>query len=108
MNKPSLNKASMGSPASRFSVLLGGAIKKLDRFGHPITLTYDNEPAFKSVFGGVMTILSIMIIVAYLGFNVHTALTRGDYKSSFSERIRNSYVEDTVIPITAENFDYAV
>ncbi len=101
-------KPKMQGTASKFSHLVGTAIKKIDRFGHPITLTYENEPAFKSVFGGVMTILSVMSIAAYLGFNVHTALTRSNYKTTYSERIRNSYIEDMIIPINEDNFDYAV
>ncbi len=54
----------------------GNTIRKLDKFGHPITMTYENESTFKSLFGGAMTILSVISIIAYLGVNLQTAISR--------------------------------
>ena len=64
--------------------LVGGFIKRLDKFGHPITMTYDNNQTFKSVFGGTMTILSVMGIIAYLGVNMSIAINKSSYKISNS------------------------
>ena len=68
-NKNKARDQSFGGKFSRF-------IKTVDKFGHPITMTYDNNQTYKSVFGGAMTILSVMGIISYLGVNIYTALTK--------------------------------
>ncbi len=96
-----------GLPA-KLGIFLSNTVKKVDRFGYPISMTFNNEQTYKSVFGGTMTLLSTISIIAYLAVNVHTAVTRAEYKSTRAHRIRNVYLENTVIPIDQSNFDYAV
>ncbi len=64
---------------TRFKNLIGRTVKKIDKFGHPITFTYDNEPAFKTVFGGIMTILTYTSILVYLGINISTVWNQSSY-----------------------------
>lgn len=35
-----------------------GLIRGIDAFGHPINLTYKKDPTFKSVLGGLFTLLA--------------------------------------------------
>ena len=95
-------------PPSKFGAMVGGAIKKIDRFGYPITMTYNNEQTYKSVFGGTMTIISVMALIAFLGVGIQKAVTQSKYSTTFAHRIRNVYLENNVIPLTENNFDYAV
>ncbi len=50
-------------------------IKQADIFGYPVSLTYRNEPKFKSELGGITTILAIMGLIAYFG-NLLDGMTR--------------------------------
>jgi len=79
---PNRNAQHNQGPASKFSGLVGNAIKKIDRFGYPISMTYNNEQTFKSVFGGSMTILSIFCLIIYLGIQLNTAITLSKYTST--------------------------
>ena len=49
-------------------------LERLDRFGYPITFTYKNETTFRTSFGGIMTILSVMSIMIYMGIMLSTAI----------------------------------
>ena len=39
--------------------------KKLDNFGYPISLTYKNDPNFKSLFGAVVTMIVFLALTIY-------------------------------------------
>ena len=41
-------------------------IRSIDSYGHPISLTYKNESTFKSLLGGVFTILTRLCVFAFL------------------------------------------
>jgi len=41
-------------------------IRNVDSFGHPIQLTYKSEESFKTIFGGVVTLLTRLILIVYL------------------------------------------
>ena len=45
-------------------------IVKLDGFGHPIQLTYDNETSYKSLYGGIATMIYALAIIIYLFFEI--------------------------------------
>ncbi len=55
-----------------------------------------------------MTILTYLSIFGYLSYNINTALTQGSYTTTYAERVRNSYLDKNYIPLSADNFDYAV
>jgi len=42
-------------------------VKSLDNFGKPISLTYNGETEFKTLYGGILTIwlLSYMVLISY-------------------------------------------
>ncbi len=41
-------------------------IKRVDAFGVPVSLTYKNDPYFKSITGGVVTIISRLLVLGFL------------------------------------------
>jgi len=53
---------------------ISGMLQGLDRFGHPITLTWKDQNTFKTTFGGIMTVFSVISIFIYLGIMLSTAI----------------------------------
>ena len=49
-----------------FKNKLGHFIKKIDYFGHPITLSYDNDfQSINTIAGGIMTLIVAGITITY-------------------------------------------
>ncbi len=49
---------------------------KLDTYGVPVTLTYKKNPEIRSSLGGLMTILSILLILTYLRMQFKNVINR--------------------------------
>ncbi|CDW84441.1 UNKNOWN [Stylonychia lemnae] len=72
-----------------------GLLRSLDQFGVPISLTYKNEPVLKSHAGGVATILSRVIVLAFMIVQIQdvynrvctiqTSIYKRDLNSDFTE-----------------------
>jgi hypothetical protein len=43
---------------------LAAFLKKRDIYGHEIRLNYDGEETFRTAFGGIMTILTVIGVIA--------------------------------------------
>ena len=87
---------------------ISGMLRSLDRFGYPITLTWKDQNTFKTTFGGVMTVLSVISIFIYLGIMLSTAIEETKYTITSASYIRNLYLDNTSYPLTEENFDFAL
>jgi len=46
------------------------AIKKKDMYGIPITLAFENDNTYKTFEGGVMTILTGVFVIIFLGIGI--------------------------------------
>ncbi len=92
---------------SKLRFLMGEGLRKIDRFGHPISLTYKNETTFKSSFGGTMTLLSILTLLAYFGVLLSQIIYSENYSITNSRFIRNLYLDDTAYDFDTSNFDLA-
>ena len=55
---------------------IGSGLRKIDRFGHPISLTYNDEATFTSPFGGFMTVLSVGALLSYFFILLATAINK--------------------------------
>ena len=53
--------------------------KSLDMFGKPMQLTYKGQEHFKTTFGALLTILSVMGFLAYLAVKVNILITHSQY-----------------------------
>ncbi|KAL4455127.1 hypothetical protein ABPG74_006509 [Tetrahymena malaccensis] len=60
--------------------------KKIDLFGKPIGLNYKNQDKFQTVFGGIITILMIIVLCLFFQKNISQFLNK--------EEIKVSYVQD--------------
>lgn len=45
-------------------------VTKIDIYGAPISLTYNKETTFKSLLGGIITIIQRVAVFAYLLFQI--------------------------------------
>lgn len=105
---PFISDGSTSSKPSKSSGLISQTIRNLDKFGYPITMTFDKQQTYKTVFGGTMSIISVMCLISFLGVSLHKAITQGEYRLTNTHRIRDVYSENIVIPLDSNNFDYAV
>lgn len=51
-------------------------LQKMDTYGVPVTLTYHKNPEIRSSLGGLMTILSRVLILTYLGLQFKNVINR--------------------------------
>jgi hypothetical protein len=45
-------------------------VKSVDIFGLPVTFKYQGSSTFKSVYGGVITILTTTLILSYISYEL--------------------------------------
>ena len=49
---------------------LRGIIKSVDMYGHPINLSYKNSPEYKSVFGGILTLMFRILVILFFSYKI--------------------------------------
>ena len=50
---------------------LGGLLTGLDVFGHKIGVNYNGDDAYKTKFGGLLTLITYVLVVIYTNTLVH-------------------------------------
>jgi len=71
-------------------------------------LNWKDEDTFKTAFGGVMTILSVMCIIVYFSIMLATAIKQEKYSITSSSRFIDLYNDNTNYPLNSDNFDYGL
>ena len=56
----------------------GETIKGYDAFGTPVTINYKGEDTYKSVFGGAMTILIVLVVIIQFTASATKMVNRDD------------------------------
>ena len=82
-------------------------LENLDTYGIPVNLTYQKNPDIKSSLGGLMTILSRLLIITFLGLQIKDVFRR-KYTLQTSSLKRNFFVDDSQLQLTDENFDLGI
>ena len=79
----------------------------MDIYGHPINLTYKEHETYKSVLGGVFTIISRLLVCIYLILEFKSVV---DKKSTITstEKIINIATNSTQYTLDQNMFDFAV
>ena len=86
---------------------LENMISYCDLYGMPMTFSFKNSSAFKTSFGGLITIFTRMLIVAYLGYGISAVYDKTN--KIVSKNIYKDMAKDkTNIILTPDNFDIAV
>ena len=57
-------------------------IKDMDLFGVPVQLTYKGEPTFKTVTGGCLSIITVLVLTAGFAFEFWSMYTKPQWLSS--------------------------
>ena len=83
-------------------------VKSQDAFGHKITLNYQNEPTFKSTFGGIVTIILRFLIFGYFITNIITVINRSESAIVNSLYKRDLSFDDTAYNLNRTNFDMGI
>ena len=58
-------------------------------FGTPVSLNFKGETSFKTTIGGVITIISIIVIIIFLGIFTNTLFSRDDTNLKFVVKTDN-------------------
>ncbi|CDW78785.1 UNKNOWN [Stylonychia lemnae] len=82
------------------------AVKSMDVFGIPVSLTYKNEPRIKSMTGGLATLLMRGGVLGYLLYQCVDVLKRKTIIQSSSLRIDLTN-EENMYKLTQNEFDIA-
>jgi len=53
-----------------------GFLKRIDMYGIPVSLTYRKSPEIKTSLGGMLTIISRLLIVVFLGLQIKDVIKR--------------------------------
>eukprot|EP00347_Sterkiella_histriomuscorum_P018344 403345864 len=80
-------------------------VKKQDNFGHPITLSYKDSSTFKSVFGGIVTLLTRIGLLVYFTTAVVNVLNRSKFMITKTTQNKNQIYEPNEVTLTRDNFD---
>ncbi|CDW89446.1 UNKNOWN [Stylonychia lemnae] len=83
-------------------------LKSQDAFGHKITLNYQNQPTFKSTFGGIVTVILRILIFGYFLSNLVTVINRSQSAIVNSLYKRDLSFDDTAFDLSRENFDMGI
>jgi hypothetical protein len=82
-------------------------LKRVDVYGHPISLTYKKNATYTSGIGGFMTILSRVIILIYFGIQVKS-IRDDTYIINNSYYLRNLATDFTEYHLDKTQFDFAI
>lgn len=83
------------------------SLTSIDKFGFPVNLTYRKEQTFKSSFGGVMTILSILSLMIYFLVMLMNVINNEKYVLTRIDYLRDLFFDIRTFNFTYNQFDVA-
>ncbi len=83
-------------------------IKKQDSFGVPITLNYKGSSTYQSLFGGVMSIISKCLVLAYFGTQINTVYQKSSYAVTSTQSFIDLDSQQLTLNLTTSDIDLAV
>ena len=90
--------------------VLHNAVKSIDSFGEPISLTYQGDNYSRSAFGGFMTLVGQILAVVYMSYQLAWVFQRGNVRLSYSSlRIDlNDFGDSPPMNLSTDNFNFAI
>ena len=83
-------------------------LKSYDRYAKPVTLTFQKQGGYRTEAGGVLSIISFILLFYYLVVNVWYAFADyGTYTSSSQTKLMSSGDEYPLIEMQPEQFNVA-
>eukprot|EP00347_Sterkiella_histriomuscorum_P014184 403361841 len=83
-------------------------IRNLDSYGHPISLSYKDSSTYKSVFGGIFTLIARIGLLAYFLVDISQVFQKQRYQITLSTTFRDLVTSEKQILLNRNNFDVAV
>ena len=81
-------------------------IKNMDHYGYPVTLTYKNDTEYKSILGGIVTLMFRIIVLTFVIFQMNDIIRKK--RDIVWRTVHNNLVKDeTPYNLTRDNFDIA-
>ena len=74
---------------------IANGVKRIDIFGHPITLNYNKQPQYRSMIGGITTILVISGLSIYFAVLLQQTLTLQSYQVLSDMSKRNVAIDNS-------------
>ncbi|TNV81000.1 hypothetical protein FGO68_gene16062 [Halteria grandinella] len=74
------HKVSRPSLFSTFGSWINRRLESIDRYGHPVSLTYKGDQKYKSSFGGMISLIGILSILVYFGLEMAAVFNRSNSK----------------------------
>eukprot|EP00347_Sterkiella_histriomuscorum_P005887 403354895 len=90
-----------------FLNLVGKQVRNIDKFGHPISLTYKRDSTFKSTFGGIMTIFSVLSLLAFFAIQLKIVINREQYTINNTNYVKDLYEDNRENVFELSSFDFA-
>jgi hypothetical protein len=82
-------------------------VKSVDSYGVPVSLTYKGDPQIKSLLGGMATIISRTLVIAYFVYQCKWVFDR-DYMLETSVMKRDLSKDDKLVHLNKTNFDFGI
>ena len=80
----------------------------MDTYGYPISLTYKKSQTFRSAFGGVMTFLSLLGLLAFFSVQMYNVVNHKEFNLRVTSYIRDLYADQRVFNLSLNDFDVAI
>ena len=93
-------KITLGTKFFRF-------FRSLDKYGHPIALTYKGDASYKTLIGGLLTIATRIGVIAFLMIEIMSVISKTSTITN-SEVINNVAIDKNEYEFNSTMFDMAV
>lgn len=81
------------------------ALKQLDLLSEPVSFHIDNQKTFKTVFGGVLSIISLAIVVFFLHSSFENCLNKSVVDTKSNKKYN---IDPTPIVFNKNKFMFAI
>ena len=76
-------------------------------YGHPVTLTFKKDSHYKSVLGGIVSIISFTGVLIYFLILLQALITRQNFQVSSAVTMRDEMDYSFTLKLNPSNFDFA-
>ena len=87
---------------------VSNAVRNLDLFAVPVSLTYKGKTQFNTLCGGCFSLVIILMFVTYAGLSMHTLITKPVLKSNSQVKIVSSATNDVEFTLDTKDTTVAI
>lgn len=83
-------------------------LRRIDNFGHPITLTYKGDSTFKSPLGGFFTLAVYAIVLSFFFTLLKAVIIRDNFTVTNTYTKRDIQDTSSILDLSIDNFEIAL